>query len=196
MNPQTFVFIGRSGAGKGTQAGLLEEYLKKEHAENPVFVLETGKAVRDFLSKDGYTNRLAKEVNVAGGLQPSFLAVWMWSHILIEKFTGNEHLIIDGTPRTYSEASVFSSAMKFYNRKPIIVFLSVARGWASDRLAERGRADDLDTDDVSRRQDWFETDVVPVVDYFKSDKDVDFFDVDGERSIQDIHEDIVKRLTR
>ena len=29
INPKTFIFIGRSGCGKGTQANLLIEYLKK-----------------------------------------------------------------------------------------------------------------------------------------------------------------------
>ncbi len=37
-----FIFIGSSGAGKGTQAGLMKEFLEKRDGEGSVFYIYTG----------------------------------------------------------------------------------------------------------------------------------------------------------
>ncbi len=193
MAPQTFVFIGRSGCGKGTQAELLMKLLKEKDQGNEVFYLETGQKFRDFISASGYSNSLALNIQENGGLQPSFLAVWIWSDILIEKLKENQHLIIDGTPRKLGEAIIFTDAMKFYNRRPQVVYMDVSREWSEARLSERHRSDDA-LALVKRRLDWFDTEVTPAIDYFRKNPDVDFFDVNGERPIEEIHKDIVERL--
>ena len=99
MTPKTFILIGRSGCGKGTQAELLKKHLEKNVSEFPVLYIETGARFRAFVKGDSYTSLLAREVNDSGKLQSSFLATWMWSNILIEKLTGKEHLVLDGIPR-------------------------------------------------------------------------------------------------
>jgi adenylate kinase family enzyme len=193
MNPQTFVFIGRSGCGKGTQAGLLMQKLKESNPNEEVFYLETGQKFRDFINSPGYTNSIAKKIQDVGGLQPSFLAVWMWSNIFIEQLKGHEYLIIDGTPRKLGEAITFTEAMKFYSRKPFVIYLNVSRDWSESRLFERHRSDDQKAV-IKKRLDWFDTDVMPAVDYFRTNPDVVFMDVDGERSIEEIHADILSRV--
>ena len=193
MNPQTFVFIGRSGCGKGTQADLLQKFLKEKDINREIFYLETGHRFRDFISKPGYSNNLAKSIQENGGLQPSFLAVWIWSDILIKDLQQDQHLVIDGTPRKLGEAIIFNEAMKFYSRKPNIVYMNVSRKWSEERLAERHRSDD-DLSAVKRRLDWFDSDVLPAIEYFKTNPDVNFLDIDGEKSIDDIHADIVSKL--
>jgi adenylate kinase family enzyme len=194
MSPQTFVFIGRSGCGKGTQAELLMKRLKENRLSDSIFYLETGQKFRDFISATGYSNELAKTIQVEGGLQPSFLAVWIWSDILIEKLRKDDHLFIDGTPRKLGEAITFLEALKFYSRKPHIIYINVSRKWSEDRLEERHRSDD-ELYLVKRRLDWFDSEVMPAVEYFKDNLDVNFLDINGERSIEDIHQDIVKKLS-
>jgi adenylate kinase family enzyme len=193
MSPQTVVFIGRSGCGKGTQVRLLEEYLKKNGGKYPIYYLETGQKFRDFIASPGYSNELAKVIQDAGALQPSFLSVWIWSDILIKNLKEEQHLLIDGTPRKLGEAIIFTEAMKFYSRKPTIIYLNVSRKWSEDRLSERKRSDD-EVALVKRRLDWFDSEVLPAVQYFQTNLDVEFLDVDGERSINLIHDDIVKKL--
>ena len=193
MTPQTFVFIGRSGCGKGTQADLLMKLLAEKDKTNEIFYLETGQRFRNFTTAPGYSNDLARAIQHEGGLQPSFLAVWIWSDILIQKLTPHQHLIIDGTPRKLGEAIIFNEAMKFYSRKPNIVYLNVSRKWSEERLAARHRSDD-ELAVVKRRLDWFDTNVMPAVEYFSTNLDVNFHDIDGERSIEDIHADIVGKL--
>src|SRR3989344_8323139 len=82
MFPQNFIFIGMSGCGKGTQAKLLGEYLKKIDPEREVFFLETGAEFRRFIQGEGYTQRLSKKIYDEGGSQPEFLSVYMWSHLV------------------------------------------------------------------------------------------------------------------
>ena len=52
MNPQTFVFIGRSGCGKGTQAKLLQDVLKEKNPDQEIFYIETGANFRKFLGEE------------------------------------------------------------------------------------------------------------------------------------------------
>jgi len=193
MSPQTFVFIGRSGCGKGTQADLLTKALKDKDSANEIFYLETGQKFRDFIASSGYSNDLARVIQEDGGLQPSFLSVWIWSDIMIQKVVANQHLVIDGTPRKLGEAIIFTEAMKFYSRKPVVIYMNVTRKWSEDRLAERHRSDD-ELALVKRRLDWFDTDVMPAVEYFSKNLDVNFLNIDGERSIEEIHKDIVQKL--
>lgn len=192
--PLTFVFVGRSGCGKGTQAKLLADYLKEKTPEVPVFYLETGQTFRDFLSRGNYSSSLAKEINKKGGLQPEFLAVWAWSHLLVENLRGDEHLVIDGTPRKAREAAVLDSAFKFYQRqKPFIIYINVSESWSRERLLARKRADDT-TEDIEIRLAWFETEVVPAIDFFREKEDYSFVDVIGEQPIQDVHKEIISKI--
>ncbi len=195
MSPQTLVFIGRSGCGKGTQIKLLHSLLEEKDKSSEIFYLETGQRFREFIKQESYSAKLAKTIYESGERQPDFLAIWMWSHLLVESFKGTEHLIADGTPRSLSEAISFVSAMKFYNRpKVTVVYMDVSREWSEKRLGERGRFDDVDTDKVKKRLDWFDKDVVPAIEYFKNSTEVDLIDIPGERTIEEVHADIVQRL--
>lgn len=192
-NPYTFIFIGRSGCGKGTQAGLLMQAIKEKHPDDTVFYLETGQKFRDFTSAAGYSNNLAKKIQDEGGLQPSFLSVWIWSDILIRELDASQHLIIDGTPRKLGEAIIFTDAMKFYGRVPNVIYLDVSREWSEERLLERHRSDDMGAT-IKKRLDWFDTEVEPAIQYFRNSSDVRFFNIHGERSIEDIQADIRSQI--
>ena len=194
MKLKTFIFMGRSGCGKGTQVELLEKDLADNDPNTPVLSLETGARFREFLKGDTLTNKLAREISEAGGLQPAFLAINMWSLELINKFKGNEHLIVDGTPRKLREAHVLEDALEFYKREEVyIVYLNVTREWSKERLLKRGRADD-NIEEIEKRLDWFESDVKPAIEYYKDNSKYKFIDVNGERSIGEIHEDIKQKV--
>ncbi len=194
MNPRTFVFIGQSGSGKGTQAKLLIDYIKSKDNNRPVFYLESGVAFRKLVSEEKYTAKLAKHIYEAGGLQPEFLAIFVWSNLLIENLTGEEHLVLDGTPRKLREAHVLDSAFKFYRQeRPTVVFLNVSRDWSVLRLTDRNRSDD-NPGDIESRLNWFESDVVPAINFFKNDQYYNFLDINGEQSVDKVHADIVAAI--
>ena len=117
MELQTFIFIGRSGCGKGTQVTLLQEYIRKQDQMRYVFYIETGERFRQFIKEHSLSSRLAAGIYKTGDRQPDFIAVWMWSHLLVERMTGEEHVIFDGTPRSLQEAQIVDTAITFYNRQ-------------------------------------------------------------------------------
>ena len=194
MNPYTFIFIGRSGCGKGTQVELLQKHLAEKFAGEEVFYLETGERFRAFIKEDSYSSKLSKAVYETGERQPSFLAIWMWSHLLVESFKGTEHLIIDGSPRAYGEALAMDTALKFYGRKAYVVHLNVSREWSEERLSARHRSDDIDLEKVKKRLDWFEKDVAPAIEFFKANPDYNFIDVNGGQSIEGVYRDMMEKL--
>jgi len=196
MDLQTFIFIGRSGCGKGTQAELLKKYVEEHDTEKKsIYYLETGERFRNFLSKDGYSNKLAREIAEKSELQPSFLAISMWSNSLIENLNGEEHIFIDGTPRTLPETYILETALSFYKRgRAKVVYINVSREESEKRLLARGRNDDKKSGDIEKRLNWFDNEVVPAVMYLSQSKNHDFFDIDGEQSVEDVHKELISKV--
>lgn len=196
MKLKTILFIGRSGCGKGTQGKLLEKYITGADSEiRRVFYLETGSGFRKFFAGENYSNKIADLAYKKGDRAADFLAIWNWSHILIENLEGNEHIIIDGTPRSYHEATIFDTAIDFYSREnPTVIHLEVSRDWSKKHLMARGRDDDKSEAEVDKRLDWYEKDVIPAVEYFKINPKYNFIEVNGEQSIEKVHEEILAKL--
>ncbi|MEK7567456.1 MAG: nucleoside monophosphate kinase [Patescibacteria group bacterium] len=191
--PKTFLFVGRSGCGKGTQAKLLIDYLKSK-GETPVFYLETGEIFRGLIKNENYTGKLSSQLNSEGKLQPEFLAVWAWSHLMVENLRGDEHLVLDGLPRRLHEAPVLDSALNFYERKmPFFIYINVSRDWSKERLSSRKRSDDTE-DSINKRLDWFDTEVVSTIDFFKQNPNYKFLEINGERTIEEIHKELMTMI--
>lgn len=194
MIPQTFIFIGRSGCGKGTQAELLMEKLRGR-SKRPVFHLESGSLFRDFVEGDSYSSQLAKTIMDRGERQPDFLAVWMWSHLLVKNLVEEEHLVLDGTPRSLAEAMTLDTAMKFYGReRPKVIYLNISPDSSVNRLTSRDRQDDRSIANIAKKLAWFETSVMPALEYYKNNKDYDFIEINGESSTEEIHAEILAKL--
>ncbi|MEK7662146.1 MAG: nucleoside monophosphate kinase [Patescibacteria group bacterium] len=196
MTPQTFIFIGRSGSGKGTQVKLLEKYItENDPVKRSIFYLETGERFRNFIAGDSYASFLSKEISKRGELQPEFLAVYMWAEELINKLKHDEHLIIDGSPRRLREAMVLDTALSFFKRQnPIVIDLNVSPEWSRERLIARGRADDVQKEDIEKRLKWFNLEVRPAIDWFGNQPGYKIFHINGEQTIEQVHEDIISAI--
>lgn len=193
--PETFIFVGPSGCGKGTQAELLIKYLKENDSQRRTFYLESGEKIRNFMASESYSSKLSRELYEKGMLQPEFLAVWVWSDILIENIKGGEHLVVDGTPRKLREAKAFDTAIRFYKREGAhVIFINVSHDWSRIRLEERGRADDKMKGDIERRLDWYEKEVTPTIEYLKTDPNYKFYEINGEQSIENVQKEIISKI--
>lgn len=196
MNRKSILFFGRSGSGKGTQAGLLDEYLKKNDPERNVLRIETGAGFRALAKQEGnLTSVKVQQLLDTGGLMPEFLPIWIWTDLFINNYTGQEHVIMDGLARRLPEAPVLESALRFYGQieETTIIHIKTTKEWSCDRLLERGRADD-NKEDIMARLEWFDENVVPAIEYFKAKDDIRLVEIDGERSIEEVHDDIIQAI--
>jgi len=190
--PQTYIFFGRSGSGKGTQAVLLKEYIESQGRK--VLYIETGEELRSFSDSDNYTAKRTKETIEGGDFMPVFMPIWIWTNKFVKEYDGTQDLILDGVARRKGEASALDSALKFYECKNInIINVVISRDEAFKRLRLRSRNDDSDAG-IWKRLDWYERDVPDVLNYFKEIDGYIYHEIDGERSIEDIHEDIKKMV--
>lgn len=196
MKPTTIIFMGRSGCGKGTQARMVEEYIRdKDYHNLPILYLETGKSFREFIKGSSMASRNASVRVNNGERQPYFLAVWMWAHTLILTLEQKMHLLIDGTPRSLPEAQTLDDALTFYERTNIhVVYINVSKEWSLERMKSRARHDDVNISSVEERMRWFEHDVLPAIDFFRNDPRVKFFEVNGEQDVEKVHTDIMSQV--
>lgn len=194
MSPLTFIIFGPSGSGKGTQAHLLIDYLKKVDEKRVTLYIETGQKFRDFAVGESYTAKLVREIMNTGALLPEFLPVWMWAEVLVREIKGNENIIFEGVSRREHEAPILDSAMHFYKREnPIVISIELSKDSATRRLLTRQRYDDTPAD-ITERLAWYDKNVVPAIEYFKNDPYYKFITVNGEASIEEVHQGIMAQL--
>ncbi len=191
--PITIIFAGRSGCGKGTQLKLLREYLSQKGTIDS-FSSVTGDMFRSFFNEKTYTSERSKQVTDKGELQPLFLTIWLWANGLVQSFDPNKHLYIDGYPRRIEESIAVDSMLSFYERKNVFVVNFVVSAETSGaRMLSRGRSDDT-PENIATRLSWYDTQVTPAIEYFRNKEGYVFLDVDAERSIEEIHSDIISKL--
>lgn len=195
MQPQTVIFYGYSGCGKGTQAKLLIEYLAKIDPNRQSLHVETGRLLRDFTSKDaGFSAKKVKDIIDNGGLLPEFVPIALWGNFFINNYTGDEHIVCDGVGRRVPETPVLDSAFRFYDRKdPHVILIDVSKKWAMERLLDRGRIDDK-KEDIEERLAWFDDNVRPAMAFFENNPYYKIHKINGEQTIDEVHKEIVREL--
>lgn len=188
----TFLFFGRSGSGKGTQAKLIQQKLEAEGRE--VLYIETGAELRAFAAEKNPTAEMVKNVMDHGEFLPPFVPIWIWTNALVRRFDNHQDLILDGLARRLHEAPILDSALRFYERTHIhVIYINTSPEWSRDRLMARGRGDDH-ANEITRRLTEFDHNVMPVLEYFKHLKGYDYYEVNGMQSIEQVHNDIVGHI--
>lgn len=174
---------------------LLQKYIRENDKKNrDIFYLVTGDQFRKLIEKKNYTGKLSRKIYEEAGRQPDFLAVYLWASVLVDEFKDDQHLIIDGTPRSLPEIKILDTAMEFYKRKPVFVYMNVTSQWAIQRLYGRGRLDDAAFRNLKIKQAWFDKDVMPAIEYARKSPLYRFVEINGEQSIEDVHKEIIQKI--
>ncbi len=195
MELTTAILIGPSGCGKGTQAKLLVDYLHTHDTEHPTHYFQTGEKFREFMEGDSFTQHRIKEVLSRGGLAPGFLPIWIWGSLFIEGVTGNDHIVTDGFPRRAEESPILHTAFEFYGRKnPVVISFELPDEVIVERLVHGRKRFDDTPEKVAERLQWFRRDVSLAIRFFEEHPYYRVAHIDGSRSIEAVHEDILTAL--
>ena len=142
MTPQTFVFFGQVGSGKGTQVKLLSDFLESKGEKKPLYA-GTGEEFRRLMKAGSFTATRVKESYDNGELVPDEITSSIFIKIFIDSLEENDHIIADGYPRTIEQSKIFEKVMEFYQRKKVkIIYIKVSEEEALKRNMLRGRSDD------------------------------------------------------
>lgn len=189
--PQTFIFFGLVGSGKGTQVDLLEKYLKEKNISNDVLFTSTGAEYRKIIESGSYTSIKVKTILEKGFLQPNFLTISLFTNILVNNLKEQTTLIADGYPRTIAQSEAFENMMNFYDRNEVkIIYIELEEEEAIRRMKLRGRSDDTD-EGIKNRFNEYINNVIPSMNYFKDKPGYTVYTVNGNQSIEDVHKEII-----
>src|SRR3989344_3638117 len=193
--PFTIIFFGPQGSGKGTQIALLEANLRAADPARQVLNIQTGRRFRGLAARgEGYTETSLTETLDTGALQPLFLSVTLWGDAMRTHLTPNDHLLIDGFPRTVHEAAVLESALDFYKRENVIVVhLVTPDEVVRKRIESRARKDDT-PESIEARLRWYHEDTEKLLTYYRDRAHTQILDIDGTGTIEEIQKNICTAL--
>lgn len=195
--PQIFIFIGRSGSGKGTQLELLRDYLSKNFKEVPIKSIVMGDIFRSFFKEENYFSNLARDVTMKEGkFQPNFITNSLFVHKAIYTIDGNSTLFFDGYPRNINQLEIIKELIQYIKREnPIIINIEVSRENVKERMLARGRGDDSESAIESRLNE-YDKFILPMIETIKSDTFFKYLEIEGNGKIEDIHENIISKLNQ
>lgn len=166
------VLLGPQGSGKGTQAELL--------VRDRGFVrFETGKYFRE--SNDPEILDLINQ----GKLVPDEIT----NRILLKFISDNpgDNLLFDGSPRTISQYDAIREVLDK------VIVLRISEMESVHRLSARRQREDDKPKAIKKRLELFRLQTEPVIK--KARQEGILLEIDGERPIGVIHQDIMKKLT-
>ena len=151
-----------------------------------------GKQLRELGTHTDFSGTHTHDILVAGGLIPYAVSSSLFAQYLINNLkTNDEHLLIDGFPRTATQVPMLDSALvEFYARKnPTVLVINISDEEAVARLLKRGRNDDTE-ESIRTRLAWSREETMPNIEWFRTNSNYRVVDIDGERSVEEIQKEI------
>jgi adenylate kinase len=184
------LLLAPPGAGKGTQGKRLSEHYGIPH-------IASGDLLRDHVDRDTEIGRAVKHCLEAGRLVSDDLVTQM----VLEALQGPAAApgyVLDGFPRTLPQAiEGHEAAERLGKAAQAAVHLAADEDELLRRLLQRAREEgrDDDTEEVIQaRFATYQSETAPVADYYRDQRGI-LVDVDGMQPIEQVTQDIVKRLS-
>lgn len=206
------VLLGAPGAGKGTQAQVLQKRFGYRQ-------ISTGDLLRRHRAEGTPLGKDAEGYMQRGELVPDGLIIKM----VEGELGGGEAVLFDGFPRTVAQAEALDAFLDARGRgKPLAIYFEIARALLEDRLLGRwtntrtGRVynekydppktpgiddedggpliqrDDDKPETIAKRLDVFEEQTMPLVDYYANARRLDR--IDAAASMDDVTHQLLHAL--
>lgn len=185
--PLNFIVIGRSGCGKGTQAKLLMEKFR-----NMAYVY-TGELFRDLSKRETDAGLRIRKILNEGGLPFDDLASMLWMHKIAYTVKSSQGIMLDSSPRRLDEAKDIDKFFSWLDRlnTTSIFYIDISKKESLKRLLLRNRGDDQE-EKILKRLGWFDTQVMPALDYYKSQNRL--IRINGEQTVEKVFEEILSKI--
>lgn len=187
-----YVFVGRSGSGKGTQIRLLKNFISEKYNKQ-VYHIEMGEILRIFFEKDGFVQKISREsTNKEGRFQPDFLVNSLLVNSVIEVANNDSVLFFDGYPRNNFQLETLKELLSYLGYEGgNIINLYISRQSAKDRLIKRGRVDDHE-EAIDNRLDEYDSLVMPMIENVKMDPFFNYIEISGEQSVESVYKNLIE----
>ena len=188
---KNIIFFGPPGAGKGTQAKIISEYLNLSH-------LSTGEILRNkLLEKDDLSIKLKEIMSTGKLVSDDILNSIVSSRLEIEVSKG---FILDGYPRTLPQSEYLNNFLKEINKKINFVFnIQISFEILKDRIMKRSSEESRDDDKIEvieTRYKEYLASTEQVSRFYKDNYPQIFYEIDGSLQIEHITskiKDILKK---
>lgn len=174
------LIVGPPGSGKSTQAELLSERLGVPH-------LSAGDIFHYVSEEKGSRGKKIKNIMKSGGLVNDREAL----RLIDEQLKGaqyREGFIIDGSPRSLWQAQNFKH---LFDK---VIYLRVTDAENINRLSKRGRQDTDSPEIIKKRLVVYHQETEPMLAYYRQLGILE--EVNGERSVEVIAQDVLGRLSK
>lgn len=183
------VLFGPPGAGKGTQSAKLIEKYNLVH-------LSTGDLLRAERKAQTPLGIKANEYIEKGNLVPDEVVIGMIEN-KIKESANSKGFIFDGFPRTVAQAHALDQLLSHHHTAiSSMIALEVEPAELMERLvkrgAESGRADDQDENIIKNRISVYNSETLPVADYYKNQQK--YIGVYGIGSVDGIFDTICESI--
>lgn len=156
--PIRLVIFGRQGAGKGTQAGRIVDNYGVIH-------LSTGDMFRAAVAAGTELGQQVESILASGALVPDELTIAIVEERLAADDIQANGFVLDGFPRTPAQADALLSMLGDAGLHAVLE-LEVPLEEVTARMKARGRDDDTD-ESIAKRLALYDTETVPVIDWFR-----------------------------
>jgi adenylate kinase len=175
------LLMGIAGSGKGTQGKMLAD-------QHGFHLISMGDVLRMYVTGEQRRRMLA------GGLLDDQEIIKIVDKVLTS-LPDKEQLILDGFPRTIPQAKWLleqAEAGRFNVEK--VFHLVATRDAVKKRLMSRGRIDDHE-DAIEARFNEYERSTAPLLEWF-NDHGLAVDNIDAERPVEKVNQDLIDRLKR
>ena len=185
------IFFGPPGAGKGTQAKIISEYLNISH-------LSTGDILRKKLLENDNLAIELKKIMAAGNLvSDDILNSIVSSRLTKETSKG---FILDGYPRTLHQSEFLSKFLSETSSSINYIFdiqinFETLKNRILKRSSEESREDD-NIDVIETRYNEYLNSTQKVSNFYKDKYNTKFYEIDGSLEIEEITQNIKQILKK